>query len=207
MTDKVAPTGVHAMQVEHVDPDTLRLWPGNARRGVVAGIKESMRVNGMFAPVVVQKSTNQIIIGNHRFQAWQELAGEEPEKFGSTVPAIFLDVNDARATKINLADNKTADDASWDNQALLDQLVQIANDDGLEGTGFADDELDAIRDAVEDEFLNQGAPGSMDLAEKPEEDNYVEQYAVIVTCRDEEHQEEVFEALTAEGYSVKVVTV
>lgn len=191
-----------------VKMDSLEKWPGNARRGVVAGIKESIRVNGVFQPLIVQKSTDRIIAGNHRYMAMAELHEEDPEAFGEYVDVIKLDVNDTRATKMNLADNKTSDDATWDNQALLDQLLDLQAADGdLLGTGFADDDVEDLRDAIDDAILSEGAPGSMDLAEKPEDDNYVEQYAVIVTCRDEEHQEQVFEALQEQGYTVKVVTV
>lgn len=188
--------------------DTLEMWPGNARRGVVSGIKESIRVNGVFQPLIVQKSTKRIIAGNHRFLALSELHGEDPESFPAEVDVILLDVNDSRASKMNVADNKTSDDASWDNEALLAQLVEIQAQEGdLVGTGFDPDEFEDLQAVVDDAILSEGAPGSMDLTEKPDDDNYVEQYAVIVTCRDEEHQEQVFEELQGQGYTVKVVTV
>lgn len=137
--------GVYDMAIEMVEPDKLEFWPGNARRGVVAKIKESMLVNGMFSALLVQKNSGRIIVGNHRFQAWQELSQEQPERFGDKVPVIYVDVDDKRATKMNLADNKTADDASWDNQALLDQLQHIINDgETLDGTGFAPDDIDDL---------------------------------------------------------------
>lgn len=202
------PTAKPELKTTRVKLDSLEQWPGNARRGVVAGVKESMRVNGVFQPLIVQKSTNRIIAGNHRWLALRELHDEDPENFDDGVDVVMIDVNDARASKMNLADNKTSDDASWDNQALLDQLVSIQEQDGdLLGTGFDPDEFEDLQAVVDDETLSEGAPGSMDLAEKPDDDNYVEQYAVIVTCRDEEHQEAVFNELQEQGYTVKVVTV
>lgn len=134
-----------ALATTSVPLDTLEKWPGNARRGIVAGIKESMRVNGVFQPLIVQKSTNRIIAGNHRYDALVELHEEEPEKWGDRADVIVLDVNDARALKMNLADNKTSDDASWDNRALMDQLESVLTDGGdLNGTGFAMDEFDDL---------------------------------------------------------------
>lgn len=162
-------SGTHPLTIEHTDPDTLKLWPGNARRGVIEGIKESIRVNGFYTPLIVQKSTRQIIVGNHRFQAWRALAEEEPERFGDRVPVVFLDVNEARAQKINLADNKTADDATWDDEALVEQLQAIMADEGdLVGTGFASDEFEDLQslfeaddlDLLADEF---GEPSDDDL--------------------------------------------
>ena len=37
--------------------------------------------------------------------------------------------------------------------------------------------------------------------------SYKEQYAVIVMCKDEEDQKEVYNRLSAEGYKLKVVAV
>jgi phage terminase large subunit-like protein len=37
--------------------------------------------------------------------------------------------------------------------------------------------------------------------------NYKEQYGVIVICKDEKEQKEVFEMLQKQGFTLKVVTV
>lgn len=158
-----------ALATTSVPLDTLEKWPGNARRGIVAGIKESIRVNGVFQPLIVQKSTNRIIAGNHRYDALVKLHEEEPDKWGDRADVIILDVNDNRALKMNVADNKTSDDASWDTEALVAQLRAVLDDDGsLLGTGFAEDELDDLvslieaddLDALADEF---GEPNDDDL--------------------------------------------
>lgn len=162
------PEGINAQEfVPDVDPDTLTMWPGNARRGVIIGIKESIRINGFAGSLLVQKSTNRIIAGNHRFQAWQELSRENPERYGKTIPVTYLDVNDKRATKLNLADNKTADDASWDNEALLAQLVEITESDNLMGTGFADDDIEDLQALLEYEDMeDDDLQGALDAADQ-----------------------------------------
>lgn len=132
----------HDLAVVYVDPATLEHWPGNANKGDVPHIKSSMRDNGVFAPLTVQTSTNRIIIGNHRFLALKELWDEEPARWPRRVPVMFLDVDDARANRINLEDNKARDRAVWDDRALLDQLGTLYEDDmgTLAGSGFTDDE-------------------------------------------------------------------
>ena len=141
-----------ALTTTRVPLDTLERWPGNARRGIVSGIKESMRVNGVFQPLIVQKSTNRIIAGNHRFDALTELHEEQPDVWDGHADVVYLDVNDARALKMNLADNKTSDDASWDDRALLNQLdAMLAQGEDLLGSGFALDELDDLRALLTDE--------------------------------------------------------
>ena len=47
--------------------------------------------------------------------------------------------------------------------------------------------------------LPPGSPG------KPKGNRYKEQFGVIVVCRNEAHHQEVYEALSAQGYTCKVV--
>lgn len=157
------------LKTTSVELDTLERWPGNARRGIVSQIKESMRINGVFQPLIVQKSTSRIIAGNHRYDALLELHDEEPDEWGSRVDVVMLDVTDSRALKMNLADNKTSDDASWDTEAVVAQLRAVLDEDGsLLGTGFADDELDDLVALIEADDLDDladefGEPDDADL--------------------------------------------
>jgi hypothetical protein len=43
--------------------------------------------------------------------------------------------------------------------------------------------------------------------EEPAEGNFDSQYAVTVVCKDEGHQQEIFDRLTSEGLTCKVVCV
>jgi ParB family chromosome partitioning protein len=138
-----------APEFEWVDVKELTLFPGNARRGQVEKIRESIRENGFFDPLTVQRSTGHIITGNHSYRA----ALDE----GMTrVPVVWQDVTDARALKMNLAHNKLSDDATYDVDDLIDQLQTV---DDLDGTGWSEEELaellgdDGDDDLDEDEDL------------------------------------------------------
>lgn len=137
------------LAITQVPFDDLEFWPGNARRGVVSDIAESMRINGVFNAVVVQQSTNRVMVGNHRLMALMELHKEDPETWPATAPAVILDVDDQQAARINLADNKTADDATWDQRLLAEQLTALMEEDGLAGTGFDEDELEELVSSLE----------------------------------------------------------
>jgi len=152
----------HDLNIVYVDPEQLRHWPGNARRGQVELIRQSMEQNGVFAPLTVQASTNRIIIGNHRFMALQELWKAEPQRWPRRVPVVFLDVDDARAQRINLDDNKTSDESQWDNRLLLDQLTGLYEDDlgTLTGSGFTDAEYTQL---LLDQQPPQDPPAGPDL--------------------------------------------
>lgn len=188
------------LDITYVPLAELKLWPGNARQGVVREIKESMRKNGVFQPIVVQKSTNRVIAGNHRMMAMLELHGEKPEKFSDLAPVVYMDVNDATANRMNVADNKTSDDASWDERLLAEQLQAIVEEDGsLEGTGFDDDDLQDLIESL-DADSEDGDPKDSGHTE-----NYVERFEIVVECEDEGDQQEKYDHLVELGYTVRVL--
>lgn len=117
--------GIRDIPVSELTPH-----PDNANIGDVEAIKQSIRVNGFYAPIIAQASTGYIIVGNHRFRAAQELGAV-------TVPAIFLDVDDEQAMRLMLADNRTARLGHDDMEALSAALSQLAESEvGLLGTGY-----------------------------------------------------------------------
>lgn len=166
----------------------------NARRGNVDAIAESLQVNGQYKPIIVNEGTQtgrpwEVLAGNHTVQAADQIGLDK-------LDAVVIDVDDDQARRIVLADNRTADLATYD-EALLADLLSDAGD--LSGTGFTDVDLDAL--------LAGGAPGAADYLDAPEEDDYQEQYAVTVVCADEEEQRKMYDELSGRGLTVRVVTV
>lgn len=147
----------------------LKFWPGNARKGIVPQIKESMVANGVFQPLIVQKSTNRVIAGNHRLKALSALHKEDPENWDDLAPVVYVDVNDSRASRMNIADNKTSDDAEWDKPALAKQLAELmAEEDGLIGSGFDEWEVDELVNELDQ--LSDEAQAAMDDSDESRED-------------------------------------
>ncbi|ACP33587.1 ParB N-terminal domain-containing protein [Corynebacterium aurimucosum] len=186
----------------------LNLYHKNPRVGDTQAIKGSIVANGIFRPVVVNKGTytdkpNEILAGNHTAKAIRELAEEHPDDARwQHVDVWMVDVDSERAARIVLADNRTADLGSYDNEELLGLLETVDYD--LDGTGYDYGDVDDLRSLVEE---NGEAPGSAGLLDEPDTDTYRETYAVTVVCSDAEEQEKVFNRLTGEGYDCKVVTV
>jgi ParB-like chromosome segregation protein Spo0J len=120
---------------EQVAVDRLTVHPDNPRRGNTEAIKQSIEANGFVGALVVQRSTGHVLAGNHRLVAATELGFKK-------VPVLWVDVDDDRARRILLADNRTADQATWDDAALAELLGELAiGDEALIGTGFSEDEL------------------------------------------------------------------
>ncbi|XNL98370.1 ParB-N-terminal-like domain methyltransferase [Arthrobacter phage Bumble] len=117
----------------------LTLFPGNARKGDIPKIRKSLREFGQIQTVVVQRSTDYILGGNHTVQA-AELEG------WTEIDAYVVDVDDATALKINVTLNKLGDEGTYDFEALIAQLEDI---DDLVGTGWTADELDDLIVAYE----------------------------------------------------------
>ena len=117
--------------------DSIRPHERNVRQGDVGLIHESIHANGFYSDIIVQKSTRRIIVGNHRWAAALQTGAEE-------IPVKFIDVDDNTALRILLADNKTSDSATNDDAALADLLKELAEDGGLDGTGFDGDALDEL---------------------------------------------------------------
>jgi len=128
-------TEITSLAVEVTD---LREHPDNVREGDVGAICESLTFHGQYRPIVVQRSTNYVLAGNHTLKAARSLGWTH-------VAATFIDCDDQRAMRILLVDNRTNDLASYNEPALVDALKQLAaTEEGLIGTAFDTSALDEI---------------------------------------------------------------
>lgn len=126
------------LEVGYVPIESLFPHPANPRRGNVAAIAESIKTNGWHGVIVVQKSTQRILVGKHRWEAAKTL--------GMThVPAQVRDVDDVEAMRIIIADNRASDLASYDDDQLLRNLKDIGNG---QGTLFTIDDIETLEAKV-----------------------------------------------------------
>lgn len=123
------------LKIEYVPVGKIQPHPENPRRGDVDIIRESVKANGVYRPLIVQKSSGYILAGNHTYQA---LVAEGIER----VPVVFLDVDDVGAKRIMLADNRTSDFGDYDDAQLMELLQALDGD--LVGTGWDDDDLSEL---------------------------------------------------------------
>ena len=121
-----------------VDVTKLKGYDKNPRKGNVKAIAESLETNKQYRPIVVQKSTNKILAGNHTWRAAKELGWKK-------IAVVFVDVNDEEAKRIVLADNRTNDLAEYDNKILAELLQDLGT--GI-GTGYSESDMEAILNAT-----------------------------------------------------------
>lgn len=117
-----------------VDADEVRPHPDNAKNGDTDAIVRSMVKNGVYRPVMAQRSTGYVLAGNHTYAALLELGATQ-------VPVVWLDVDTDAARRIMLADNRTADLGRMDDGLLVALLRDTDTAGGLEGTGYDTDDL------------------------------------------------------------------
>jgi DNA modification methylase len=110
--------------------------PGNPRKGDVEAVKRSYERFGQRKPIVANRD-GTVIAGNHQLKAAQALGWDE-------IAVVFVDDDDQTAKAFALADNRTADLGTYDDQALADLLAEVAIDpELLLATGY---DLDALAD-------------------------------------------------------------
>lgn len=175
---------------EQVSLEDLTPFPGNARRGNVEKILDSLRANGQYKPVTVRRQgdTFTILAGNHTYlgllrheessrdacQDW-ELANDRPcqlcinvDRDDPTALAHLIECDDDTAKRINLVDNKAADDGTYDDEALAAIIGSLEG--GVVGTGFTDDEADSLLARFEEEeVVAYTAPAVAEYNDSPEE--------------------------------------
>src|SRR5699024_3029499 len=113
VTEQILPMEVTRVPTQHITPH-----PDNARQGNTDLIAQSLEHNGQYRPLVVQTSTGHVLAGNHTLAAAKALGWDQ-------VAVQYLDVDDTAAKKILLADNKTSDEATYDDQLLARLLSDL----------------------------------------------------------------------------------
>lgn len=140
----------------------LATYHRNPNRGNPEAIAGSLRVNGQYRPIVVNKGThtgrpNEVLAGNHTLIAMRNLAEAEPDDARwRTVDAYVIDVDSDQAARIVLADNKTAQSGfGYDDAALASLLAGLPD---LEGTAFTTDELSDLMASLEEVLPSPSMP-------------------------------------------------
>ena len=142
----------------------IRPYDRNPRvipQAAVDAVAKSIAAYGFRQPIVVD-GHGVILAGHTRYRAAQQLGLAE-------VPVVWqTDITDIQARGYRIADNKTAEIAAWDRDALDAEVRELAGmDDGaLASLGMSDWELDRILhectadDPLEEIRANGPTPGA-----------------------------------------------
>ncbi|MBC8249566.1 MAG: ParB N-terminal domain-containing protein, partial [Anaerolineales bacterium] len=116
--------------------------PANPRHNdeAIPHVAASIRRFGWRQPIVAKRS-GEVVAGNTRLKAAKSLGMKK-------VPLTWFEGPEIEATAYSIADNKVAEFASWDEQALGKLLNDLRAEDALEGIGFLDSEIDELNEQL-----------------------------------------------------------
>lgn len=110
------------MQVQDTNIDDIKPYENNPRDNdnAVDGVAKSIKAYGWQQPIVVDKD-GVIIVGHTRYRAAKKLGMK-------TVPVLVADkLSKEQVKAYRLADNKTGENAIWDNKKLLKELESLSD--------------------------------------------------------------------------------
>lgn len=171
--------------MKHIRIEQLTPYENNPRLndGAVDAVASSIERFGFKVPIVID-TDNVIVAGHTRWKAAMKLGLKE-------VPCIVADdLTPEQVRAFRLADNKVGELAEWDFSKLERELADIDFD--MLAFGFEPESEPGDDD---------NHPDRKDLSE--EADGCFE---VIVECADESEQMAMYERLTGEGLTCRVLT-
>lgn len=121
-------------QIQEVPIGDVKPYENNPRDNdrAVDALAKSIKSFGWQQPIVVDKNM-VVIVGHTRLKAAKKLGAEK-------VPVVIAEnLTDEQAKAYRLADNKTGENAVWDNKKLLEELSSFDTKDLF--TGFKTSEI------------------------------------------------------------------
>lgn len=173
------------MQVVAKSIDEIKPYENNPRNNddAVDAVANSIKEFGWQQPIVVDIG-GVIIAGHTRYKAAQKLGLK-------TVPVVVAKgLSEEQVKAYRLADNKSGELATWDEELLEDELVGI---DDIDMADFGFDDSDK-------EINDEADVDSLDLS-----DNVEEKFELKVECQDEKSLEDLYDRLQKEGYTCNIL--
>ncbi len=164
----------HDFAIELLDLDGIVPNEKNPQRGDIGAIMTAIAVDGWHGAVLCEKRRGKprIFAGEHR---WRGLAALNADGFtfsdgshksyeellatpklllppAGKVPVQTLSVDEIRAARKLVADNRASSLAETDDHRLAAMLREFAEEDGLLGSLFDGDDLDYLISSLDDDF-------------------------------------------------------
>lgn len=166
-------------------PSNWRLHPKN-QQDALSGVLNEI---GWIQSVIVNQRTGFVIDGHLRVAL--AISHREPE-----IPVVYVDLSDEEEALALASIDPISAMAATDKE-LLDSLLRDVSsaDAGV---------MAMLSDLAEKNGLGSGPePGDDNL--DPGDDRYKEQYGVIIVATSESEQQRIYEELTEQGYTCRVV--
>jgi ParB-like chromosome segregation protein Spo0J len=170
--------------------------PANARRHSqrnIDAIMASLVRFGQQKPIVVD-AKNIVRAGNGTLAAAKALGWTH-------LNAVRSDLAAGELAAFAIVDNRTAELADWDDQLLLAALQDASAGD----LGFIAEEIESLRRVTGAmDFDGEAADGMGELNEQLAEIG--QRFEVVVQCGNEQQQQELYEQLSGQGWTCRLLT-
>jgi len=128
------------MKIEQIKITDIRPYDRNPRKNdrAVDTVAKSIEQFGFQQPIVVDKN-HIIVVGHTRYRAAKKLKMK-------TVPVVIAaELDEDQVQSYRIMDNRSNENAEWDDSLLLEELLTIEKTQGsIESTGFTQDQLDEL---------------------------------------------------------------
>lgn len=175
------------LKTEIIPIDDLVPDENNARthsKKNIDAIAKSLQTFGQRKPVVITQD-NVVVAGNGTLEAARQIGWK-----GLSVVKVPEDWDENTIKAYALADNRTAELASWDSEVLLSQLRELKLEEWNVGElGFKDFDL-KTRDEIDTSIK--------EIAER---------YEVVIECENENDQTALLLRLSQEGLKVRAIVI
>jgi ParB family transcriptional regulator, chromosome partitioning protein len=123
MTDKAERLSTDGPAAEWVDPKVLRPWKRNPRKNddAVDRVAASIQRFGFGSPLVARLANREVVSGHTRLKAALKLGLQR-------IPVRFVDLSEADAHALAIADNRLSEFAEWDDELLAEEREHLDDD-------------------------------------------------------------------------------
>ncbi|MFK0063370.1 hypothetical protein ACIQTN_29595 [Streptomyces werraensis] len=151
------------VRTQDVPLGELTPYPGNARRGDVRLILQSLRTSGQYRSLIARQLPDGhlvVLAGNHTLAALlahgrgpctasiptfanpgADCALCNGTRWEPTARVEIVECDDDTALRINVVDNRAAEKGSWDLDGLVELLSYLPD---LDGTGYTDEDVERL---------------------------------------------------------------
>lgn len=163
-TDELPDDIVVAQRYEAAVPiERLSEHPDNSRVHDEDLIDESVETNGFYGAIYCQEGRDRILAGHGR-------VGSLLRRGATTVPVIWLDVDDDTADRILAVDNRSDDRSGYQTERLAAFLQRLQANNNLVGTGFNHGDVNTLLARVQagaPTLPSSAVPGALPPAPDP----------------------------------------
>ena len=185
------------MEIINKKIEDLKPYENNPRFNddAVQYVANSIKEFGFKVPMVIDKN-NVIVTGHTRYKAALELGLKE-------VPCVIADdLTDEQIKAFRIADNKTNDMASWNDDLLGLEMKDLLGEYDMTDYGFGDFEISMLTEDMEpedydDEMINEYSINA---------DNFLKAKRMIITYANEEEEEFLKKLLNQSELKVSYTT-